>query len=137
LRFCALLLVSAVSFLWIGADAGARCLSYEPIQVSLDGTLVTRSLPGPPGYVNIARGDHPETIVILVLDQPICVKADSTSISNTKAHSQVTEVQLVMGTAAYRTLVDKRVRATGTLFSARSRHHRTPVVMTVMTKRAL
>jgi hypothetical protein len=137
LRISLLTLVAAIPLLWVGEVASARCLSYEPTQVSLDGQLITRTAPGPPGYVSIARGDHPETLVILVLEAPICVLADPSSRLNSKTHSRVTEVQLVLEKKSYRSLLLKRVRVTGSLFAAHSRHHRTPVVMTVKALRAL
>lgn len=137
LRNSILLLATSIPFLSIGSAADARCLTYEPTQVSLDGKLTTRSVPGPPGYVSIARGDHPETIAILVLDAPICVTADNASSNNAKGYTQITEVQLVMPKGSYTHLVDKQIRVTGTLSAARSRHHRTPVVMSVKAKRSL
>ena len=132
-----LLLLAAFSFLCVGSSAGARCLSYEPTLVSIDGELTTRMVPGPPGYVSIVRGDHPEKVVILVLEAPICVNADPSSRTNSKTHTRVMEVQLVIEKTSYRNLLDKKVRATGSLFQAHSRHHRTPVVLTVKAARAL
>jgi hypothetical protein len=137
LRTLALVLLATSSLLFVGSSAVARCLSFEPAHVSLDGELTVRTVPGPPGYVSIARGDHPEKLVILVLEEPICVNADAGSRSNSKSHTQVTEVQLVMKQGSYSRLVDKKVRATGSLFQAHSRHHRTPVVLTVKGARTL
>ena len=99
--------------------------------MTLTGELTSRSVPGPPGYRNIARGDHPETVVIIVLDAPICVNADPVSRANSRSHSQITEVQLVVTGSAWRALRGKRVKASGSLFAENSRHHRTPVVLTV------
>jgi hypothetical protein len=118
------------------ADSSARCLSYEPAQVTLVGTLTSRTFPGPPDYRNIARGDQPETVFILTLDEPICVSGDPSSRLNSKSHSRVTEVQLVTRSLNPRRLLNKQVRASGSFFSAHTGHHRTPVVLTVVTLRA-
>ncbi len=120
-----------------GASAGARCLAYEPAQVTLTGELTSRVVPGPPDYRSIARGDHPETVVILVLDAPVCVRGDPSSRSNSQGHAQVAEVQLVVRGSAWRALRGKRVRVSGSLFAGNSGHHRTPVVLTVRGLRAV
>jgi len=121
----------------LGSDAAARCLAYEPTRVTLEGTLTSRSLPGPPNYVSIARGDHPETIFLVTLDQPICVSADPSSRMNARSHAGITEVQLAPNSQRPRRFVDKRVRVSGSLFGAQSRHHRTPVVLNVTGIRAV
>lgn len=113
------------------AGAAARCLSYEPAKVTLVGTLTSRTVPGPPGYRSIAHGDYPETIYVLKLDEPICVSGDPTSRRNSKSHSHITEVQLVTPDVDPKRFLRKKVRASGSLFSAQMGHHRTPVVLAV------
>lgn len=122
------------------AGNGARvaiCLSYEPVQVSLEGELTSRLVPGPPDYHSIARGDQPETVVILVLDAPVCVRGDPASRSNARSHARVSKVQLVVTGRSWRRSLGKRVKATGSLFEASSGRHRTPVVLTVRGLRAV
>ena len=126
----------AIGFGLASGDAEARCLRYEPAQVTLLGTLTSRTVPGPPNYTSIARGDFPETIVVLVLEEPICVTGNTSSSQNSKSHSNIEEVQFVLKGNAHRLLIDKKVRATGTLSSAQSGHHRTPVLLTVKGLRA-
>jgi hypothetical protein len=104
--------------------------------VSLVGQLTSRTLPGPPNYTSLARGDLPETILVLILDAPICVSADPTSQRNAKSHSGIVEVQLSIPTSKARALVGKRVRATGSLFGAQTGHHRTAVLLQVTALRA-
>jgi len=99
--------------------------------------LTARSVPGPPGYVSVARGDYPETIVIVELDEPVCLLGDTSSRYNSRSHANVTAIQLVLEGRLYRHLVNDRVRVTGTLFAARTPHHRTPVVLTVKSLRGL
>jgi len=111
--------------------ANARCLGYEPAVVTLKGSLSTRVVPGPPGYVSAAQGDMPETIVMLKLDDVICVLSDGSSYYNIRSHAKVGEVQLEVPVVDAKRLEGKRVRATGSLFGAHTGHHRTPVVLRV------
>ena len=122
-------LVAAVGL--VAVDADARCLTYEPAQVSLTGKLEMRNVPGPPSYRSLARGDLPEVIYVLLLDEPICVNGDPTSVQNKLGHAKVDEIQLVVKASRARTHVGKRVRATGELSAGQGSHHRTPVVLTV------
>jgi hypothetical protein len=39
------------------------CLSYEPAVVTLSGTLVRKTFPGPPNYKSVKKGDKPEKLV--------------------------------------------------------------------------
>jgi len=134
-----LAVVAIASFLGLAlgtADSQARCLRYEPTRVVLVGTLVARTLPGPPNYSSIASGDYPETVFILKLDEPICVSGDPSSRLNRNGHSNVTEVQLLTRDVNLRRFLNKQVRASGSLFSAYMDSHRTPVVLTVAGLRA-
>ncbi len=119
-----------VALLLPGA-ASARCLGYEPAVVTLKGSLSTKVVPGPPGYLSAAKGDMPETIVMLALDKDICVLSDGKSYYNVRSHAKVKEVQLEVPVAEAKKLVGKRIRATGSLFGAHTGHHRTPVVLRV------
>src|SRR5712692_911565 len=65
-------LLSTVLF---SGPVAAQCLEYEPKVVSLSGTLVRETHPGPPNFESIARGDKPETIWVLRLKAAICVLA--------------------------------------------------------------
>jgi hypothetical protein len=118
-------------------SATARCLAQEPSVVSLDGELRASLLPGPPNYVSIARGDYPESVLILTLDRAVCVSGDPSSSRNSQSHAGLLEVQLVVSQDQVRSLIGKRVRASGTLFGAHSERHRTPIVLQVRSIRAL
>jgi hypothetical protein len=113
----------------VPSAADSRCLKYEPTTVSLAGRLASKTVPGPPSYVSIARGDVPETIYILHLDTPVCVLGDPSSRLNAKSHAGVKEIQLVTPGTKARSLLGKRVNASGTLFGSHTRHHRTPVLL--------
>ena len=134
-----LLIIAIASFLGLGlgvGDSAARCLSYEPAQVTLVGILTSRSLPGPPNYRSIAHGDYPETVLILELNEPICVSGDPSSGSNRKSHSRITEVQLLTRGIDPRRFIGKQVHASGSFFGAHMGQHRTPVVLSVVKLRA-
>jgi len=103
-----------------------KCVSYEPDQVVLTGTIRRHTFPGPPNFESIAKGDRPETYWLLHLEQPICVSASS----QWEAEAGVSDVQLII-TKYDKTLVGRKVVATGTLFQAHTGHHHTPVLLTV------
>lgn len=117
------------------APARAQCLRYEPHPATLVGTVVARRLPGPPGYRDVARGDYPETVYFLELDEPVCVTGDRSSRTNRKSHADVGEVQISADGPDLRRYRGKKVRATGGLFGAHMPYHRTPVVFDVKTVR--
>ena len=137
MRVAALVIAVALGLAAAPSAARARCLHYEPAQVNLEGTLTSKRFPGPPNYVSIARGDHPESVLILTLDKPACVSADPQSRTNSRSHAGITEVQLAVDGQSHRTLVGRHVRATGSLTARSSRHHRTPVVLTVKAMRGI
>ncbi len=116
--------------------ASARCLAYEPAVVTLVGELSSKTFPGPPNYVSVARGDYPEVVEVIRLDAAICVLGDPSSSLNSKSHSGLTQVQLVVPRDRVRSLIGKRVRVSGTLFGAHNGHHRTPVILEVSSIRA-
>ena len=103
-----------------------KCVTYEPDEVVLKGTIQRHTFPGPPNYESIAKGDRPERYWLLHLAQPICVSASS----QWEKETGVSEVQLII-TKYDKTLVGRKVVATGTLFRAHTGHHHTKVVLTV------
>ena len=50
-----------------------KTVFYEPEEVELSGLLHEMAYPGPPEYMSIEMGDHPEEVVILTLEDPINV----------------------------------------------------------------
>lgn len=127
--FALLLLVCGTA-----AQAQGNCLSYDPAEVNLTGTILRKTFPGPPNYQSIKRGDRAETIWILHLDSPVCVTGNTDEIN--EPEQRVTDVQLVLDGAEFArfrkfTGGRVRVRATGKLFHAHTAHHRTSVLMEV------
>lgn len=109
------------------------CLSYGPAVVRLKGAIISRTYPGPPEYESIWKGDEPETYWLLVLPSPACVDANTKDFE--PAQRTVSRIQLVFRGEKwyriYRSLLGKRVIATGTLFAGFNIHHKTPVLLTV------
>jgi len=111
------------------------CVSYEPSHVTLQGTLVRKTFPGPPNYESVKNGDKPQTSWILELQESICVDEDKAQPDLNPQQSRIREVQLVLPSqqfAAYKHLVGRRVTATGTMFGGITAHHHTPVLLTVL-----
>ena len=103
-----------------------QCLSYEPDQVELKGTIRRQTFPGPPNFESVAKGDRPERYWVLHLAQPICVAANS----EWEKETGVSDIQLVI-TKYDKTLVGRKVVATGTLFHWQTGHHHTKVLLKV------
>jgi hypothetical protein len=129
------MVLSIVSLVFFSASAGARCLAYEPKSITLTGEIEMRKLPGPPNYRSVARGDRPETVYFLKLEEDVCVSGDPTSRLNSKSHVGVGEVQLILSAVKGSAAVGKKMRVTGTLSGAQNAHHRTPVLLTVKAMR--
>ena len=112
------------------------CLSYEPAVVTLSGTLVRKTFPGPPNYESVKRGDKPETSWFLDLPESVCVNEDKTEPDLNPEQSGIHEIQLVLQPEQYQRhkgMVGRKVLATGTLFGEHTGHHHTPVLLTVRT----
>lgn len=118
-----------------------RCLSYQPAVVQLTGTLVTATYAGPPHYESLARGDHPETFLFLVLSRPVCIDADQRDPDINPQEKEIRRVQLIftgiddagdpgIGRKAGK-LVGKRVTVRGSLLGAQAPNQHTPVLLTV------
>ena len=133
----ALLLFVDVATVFLGqSKSTSQCLSYEPSVVTLSGTLVRKTFPGPPNYENIQKGDSVETSWFVELAKPICVDEDRNAPDLNPARIDIHAVQLVLKPEMYekyKSLVGKQVRVTGTLFGEYTGHHHTPVLLTVTT----
>ena len=122
-------LVALALLLWIpaGASAQAHCYEYGAPEIELEGTLLQRVAPGPPNYQDINSGDRPDTIWVLRLRQPICLRADSLG----EKHSGITQVQLEVPEEDRRTMrlnMDRRTVFRGTLRPSVAGRRQFPVV---------
>lgn len=110
------------------------CLHYEPEIVELKGIIVRRTIPGPPNYEDMSKGDAPETYWILVLKKPRCVDTQAEDGININ-EANVKEIQLVFSGNAdyerYKNFIGKKVSVSGTLFHAHIGHHHTAVLLMV------
>jgi hypothetical protein len=132
-----MLVVSSVLILLTGG-APARpgvadsCHHYRPASVSLTGRLFQRTLPGPPNYQSIARGDRPQVVDLLILEAPICTIADYKDSPNTDAFQGQDTIQVRKTESTWRDvrrLTGSRVVVTGTLSEWALGPDRTPVVI--------
>jgi hypothetical protein len=98
------------------------CLDYG--RVSLFGVLVRQTYPGPPDYESFSKGDEPQVILVLQLDQPTCVAARDAGYARLYNER---EVQLVFAQdryASYESLLGKRVLVEGDLLQGGARHEK-------------
>jgi hypothetical protein len=113
-------------FLTLIHPPAQKCVSYEPEAVTLTGTIRRHTFPGPPNFESVAKGDQAERVWVLHLANPICVNASTDSEKETG----VSDIQLVL-TKYDKSLVNRRVAVSGTLFHAETGHHHTKVLLTV------
>lgn len=112
----------------------SKCLKYQPEVVTIAGTLVRKTFPGPPNYQNVKKGDRPETYWLLDLTTAACVDEDKAEPDLNPAQAGVRQIQFVLQPqqyTQYKTLVGKKIVATGTLFGEHTGHHHTPVLLKV------
>lgn len=88
------------------------CLQYGPIQIS--GRIVRQTHAGPPDYESVTRGDEPQVIWILQLEQPACVAA------NRRYPREIIQQEIELALAPeqyqqYRSLLGQKVLVAGEL----------------------
>ena len=109
------------------AQAQNRCLNYEPENVTLRGKLIRVPMKNISG--------QKETIYVLKLKTPICVNADAENEYNPQ-HSGIRDIQLAFSAEKFkssRSLLNKNVTVSGTLFGEHTQHHFTKVLLMVAT----
>jgi hypothetical protein len=79
----------------------AGCRSYEPAVVTLHGSLIRKTFPGPPNYSDIHKGDRAETYFLLNLDSPLCLNTDKSDPDLRPSQKNVRTVQLVLEEGTY------------------------------------
>lgn len=129
------ILISTISALGQGTPP-SQCLSYEPVVVTLSGTLVRKTFPGPPNYESVKKGDTPETNWFLDLSESVCVNESKTEPDLNPQQSGIHSIQLVVKPEQYQRhkgMVGRKVVVTGTLFGEITGHHHTPMLLTVRT----
>jgi hypothetical protein len=121
----------------VAADekSDGACLAFEPQVVTLQGKLSAHQFYGPPGYGEEPATDSRERGYVLDLVSPICVKGNPGSDLNAETVRKVRHVQVGPGRGKtwkdLESQVGKLVLMRGTLSSAITGHHHTPVLMDV------
>lgn len=115
------------------ALAAPECLKYEV--VSLHGTLVRQTYPGPPDYESVTQGDRPQVVWILQLDQRICVVDPDPSLPREYNEREIQLVSRADQGLPYRDLLGARVIVTGKLLHGGARHEQRLVLQASDIKR--
>lgn len=100
----------------------------EGQKLTLSGTLLRITYPGPPNYESVANGDTPETYWVLQPDKKISCAKNAPNFDN---H---TKMQLVMLGNEYRdyvSLIGKNVIVNGKLMYSATGHHHTSLLIIV------
>jgi hypothetical protein len=116
-------------------DRAEPCLQFEPAVTSIVGKLSRRTLPGPPNYESVKAGDAPETYWFVTPARPLCVRGTPADDLNRADVANVATVQLILLHDEYKTharMIGRSVKVTGTLSTAITGHHHTPVVLEVV-----
>ena len=127
----ALFYVFALMSLWT-EEIASKWVEYEPKMVTLSGKIISRTLPGPPNYSDIKKGDIPEKILFLILDSPISVKAKLSDPALYPSERNIRKVQLwTLNPKVLRQLkqaIGRHVVVTGRLSHAITGHHRLSLI---------
>src|SRR5215510_7066420 len=113
-------------FLTLIHPAPQTCVSYEPEIVTFTGTIRRHTFPGPPNFESVSKGDQAERVWVLHLATPICVSAST----DWEKETGVSNIELVL-TKYDKSLVNRRVVVSGTLYHAFTGHHHTKILLTV------
>ncbi|MGK5089283.1 DUF4431 domain-containing protein [Bdellovibrionota bacterium FG-2] len=106
---------------------------YGSMPSSLIGVIKTITFPGPPNYESLKRGDRPEAEYVLFLDEPISVlplKEDKEYFHDPALNQRKIEL-VFFSEHSVKVIEGRKVRVTGTFFSAHTGHHHTDVLLEV------
>lgn len=110
--------------------AAAECLHYDGDRVTLAGHVKLKTFFGPPNYGENLETDSRETQAILLLAQPICVKANPANYE--PAEQDQSEVTLVpLNKENLTQFMGRQVLVEGKLFHAHTGHHHTSVLIEI------
>jgi hypothetical protein len=114
----------------------SECLHYAGEPVTLTGQVVLKTFYGPPNFGESPATDARETQAILVLEKPLCVKANPGIFEEKEKNQMVITLVPPAGVNLGR-YAGKKVRFLGTRFHAFTGHHRMPVLMQVIRAESL
>ena len=107
----------------------AAILSYEPVVVTLCGTLKAEEFPGPPNYGE-SPTDSKELVPVLALREAQTVLGNDRELNN-KTYRNIVEIQLLSQKKLIKVYDNKDVQVSGRLSEAISGHHHTAIIMNV------
>jgi hypothetical protein len=112
----------------------AGCLEFGPAVTTLMGKLSEEIFPGLPNFGSIASGDAADRILILTLDEAICVAGrEGEDSPEASSREDILRVQVVPEgdelEARLQQLRWLRIEVTGTLFAGITGAHRTQVLI--------
>jgi hypothetical protein len=110
-----------------------QCVEYG--SVSLVGTLVRQTYAGPPDFESVTKGDEPQVIWILQLDERTCVYSQSREAREYEQH----EVQLQWNgkqPTNYLKLLGKRLVIDGALIRGGAQHDKRLVLIVSQVREA-
>ncbi|RAX14197.1 DUF4431 domain-containing protein [Photorhabdus bodei] len=110
----------------IAADKATENCYKERQKITLDGTLLRITYPGPPNYESVENGDSPETYWVLQPDKAIKCATGAPEFGDRSLMQLVVEDEFY---TVYRSLIGHRVRVTGTIMYAVTGHHHTPIML--------
>lgn len=105
-------LISSLGATQARAANAYSCLEYGPIR--LVGTLVRQTYAGPPDYESVTKGDEPQIIWLLQLNERVCVDSNARYPREPVAM----EIELALPAdqyARYRHLLGQKIIASGEL----------------------
>lgn len=108
----AVLVIALVNGMLPAAALEFSCIQYGPIEIA--GTIVRHTYAGPPDYESVTKGDEPQTVWVLQLDERICVE------SNRRYPREAIQLEIELALTPeqyrqYRDLLGRRVRVRGEL----------------------
>jgi hypothetical protein len=107
------------------------CSRFGRSDVTFRGTVTRQVRLGPPGYGETPKRDRRDTIIVLHLDAPLVVCADSTINSASCEFRNLREVQLTGRIQGLESLVATKLTVRGVLLRAELPWHYTPVVLRI------
>ena len=117
-RIAALWIATTFAALLPQTTSAFQCVAYGP--VSLVGTLVRQTYAGPPDYESVTKGDAPNVIWILQLDERTCVYSQR---GDEREYGQQ-EMQLELAADRHESLVGKRLIVDGDLVRGGAKHEK-------------
>ena len=113
-----------------------ECLNYGPEKVQLKGLLYKKSFAGAPNYTDVKQGDEEEVYWLLKTTVPFCVNKNERIWGEKQIN--LSDVQLIIGSETHfyktkRSLLNKNVIVMGTLIPQLTGHHKTEVLIDVLT----